>query len=304
MNIDAQSLLDHFEDRVRHGLPVHGVVVERVGEEPLKRMFRAEERENVYSGAKTFTALGIGIARDAALLELDDPVLSHFPDYRGAAAPGVEEMRLWHLLTMTSGSPYTLFTPEEKQVSDIVGNFLSKQRNRPGARFEYSSGCSYLLSRVISRVTGMSLSDYLVNRLFTPLGIWNPLWGSCPEGYTWGGTDLHLTTAEYARLGSLLLGNGEFKGHRIVSREWIELMRNTRVDSTVWTDDPEGTGYGLHVWHCSPEGVYRADGRYGQHCVIMPAHGACVTVTAHHEGRANDILDVIWEGAFGSSGAS
>lgn len=290
---DAWQVLDAH---VSAGLPLYGVVVDRLGEPPAARRYRSDDRENVYSGAKTFTSLAVGIACDRGLLGLDDCVLDHLPQYAATAAEGVEALTVRHLLTMTSGNEFGLFTPEQKRSDDIARAFLAAPlKHPPGSRFEYSSGCSYMLGRLVERVSGRTLRDFAVEALFAPLDIWNPLWATCPRGHTWGGAGLHLTTGEFARVGGLLLREGEWQGRRLVSQAWVRAMHAERVDSSVWTDDPEGTGYGLHVWHCSYPGAYRADGRYGQHSVVVPDRGLAITVTAHHEGDANETLGVLWD---------
>ncbi|MCM3659955.1 hypothetical protein M3148_02935 [Georgenia satyanarayanai] len=49
------------------------------------------------------------------------------------------------------------------------------------------------------------------------------------------------------------------------------------------------------MWACTPDGAWRADGKYGQFSVVLPRHRAAVTITAHHEGAANDILRAVWD---------
>lgn len=294
--------LDAFADRVHAGLPVRGIVLDRLGRRAVARGFgadgganRPESRVNVHSAAKTFTGVAVGIARDEGLLGLDDLVLDHLPHLRARAAPAASGLTVRHLLTMTPGTDHTLFVERERRAADIAGDFVGGPFvAAPGTRFAYSSSCSYLLGLIVERRSGERLRDYAGRRLFGPLGIRDPRWDACPRGHTWGGTDLHLTTAEYARLGALLLRGGTLDGRRIVSTEWVRLMASETVDSSGWTPDVEGRRYGLHVWRCTPPGSFRADGRYGQHCVVLPHHGAAITVTAHHEGDTHEILRCLW----------
>ena len=53
-------------------------------------------------------------------------------------------------------------------------------------------------------------------------------------------------------------------------------------------------GYGYQLWLCSYKGAYRADGMYGQFCIVFPDKDAVITVTSHEEFRANDILRAIY----------
>ena len=41
--------------------------------------------------------------------------------------------------------------------------------------------------------------------------------------------------------------------------------------------------------------TYRADGMYGQMCVVLKDYDAVVTVTAHNEYEHKDILRAIWK---------
>ena len=69
-----------------------------------------------------------------------------------------------------------------------------------------------------------------------------------------------------------------------------------QLDSSGFSSDPESTGgYGYQVWRCTPDGAWRADGKYGQFSVVLPEQRAVVTVTAHNEVVANDILRAVWD---------
>jgi hypothetical protein len=56
-----------------------------------------------------------------------------------------------------------------------------------------------------------------------------------------------------------------------------------------------GLQLGLHVWLCARDGAWRMDGIYGQFGIVLPAHHACVSVTAHYLGPTTRILDCVWE---------
>lgn len=143
----------------------------------------------------------------------------------------------------------------------------------------------------------MILRDYLLERLFGPLNIFNPQWQTCYQGHTVAATGLFLRTEELARLGRLLLQKGEWEGKRIVSASYIDAMATDIISSSQFDNgDPESRqGYGYQVWRCTKPGVYRADGMYGQFSIVMPDKKAVVTVTSHNELRANDIIRAIFD---------
>ena len=71
----------------------------------------------------------------------------------------------------------------------------------PGTHFIYNNAASFMLSAIVQRLTGLPLVDYLVPRLFGPLGIERPVWDSTPSGVNFGGWGLYLTTEDIARFG-------------------------------------------------------------------------------------------------------
>ncbi len=290
------ALLHGFRLRnIEQNLGVYGIHLHREGHEPVEHRFRADDLVHLYSGSKTVTALAIGIARAEGLLDLDDAVISFFPGYRHAE--GVETMTVRDLLRMASGNTFTWWGPGQLAEPDLLGAFLvSELVAEPGARFEYSNGCSYVLSRIIHAVSGQDLRDYLMSRLFEPLRISNPQWMRCPQGFSQGAIGLHLRTAQFARIGQLLLQGGRWDGDQLVPSEYITRMHTDLIDNTTFSPDPEGqAGYGYHVWRCTVDDAWRADGKYGQFSVVLPRRRAVVTITSHNEGVANDILRAVWE---------
>ena len=202
------ALLHGFRLRnAERNLGVYGIHLHREGHEPVEHRFRADDLVHLYSGSKTVTALAIGIARAEGLLELDDAVISFFPGYR--YAEGVEAMTVHDLLRMASGNTFTWWLPGQLEEPDLLGAFLTSELvAEPGSRFDYSNGCSYVLSRIVHAVSGQDLRDYLMSRLFEPLRIRNPQWMRCPQGFSQGAIGLHLRTAQFARIGQLLLQDG------------------------------------------------------------------------------------------------
>ncbi|WP_324652351.1 serine hydrolase [Georgenia sp. H159] len=290
------SLLTGFRLRtVERNLGVYGIHLHREGHEPVEHRFRSDDPVHLYSGSKTFTAVAVGMAQAEGLLDLDDAVVGFFPEH--PHADGTEAITVRHLLQMTSGSPFTGFGPGQAEEPDLLGAFLTAEPvAEPGSSFRYSNGSSYVLGRVVHAVSGQDLRDFLLPRLFEPLGISNPQWMRCPRGYSLGGVGLHLRSSEFARLGQLLLQDGRWEDSELVPAGFVERMRSDVVDCSDFSEDPESSaGYGYQVWRCTVADAWRADGKYGQFAVVLPRHRAVVTITAHRESASNDILRAVWE---------
>ncbi|WP_207947735.1 serine hydrolase domain-containing protein [Occultella glacieicola] len=294
MTRDANLLTGFRLRNAEQQLGAYGIHLHRDGHESVEHRFRADDRVNIYSGSKTFTSLAVGIARGEGLLELEDAVVGFFDGT--PVADGNERITVRDLLQMSSGNPFNWFEPPQDSPTDIAATWFGTEPVRPpGERFEYSNASTYLLGRIVHAVSGQDVREYLMPRLFDPLGIAVPQWHRCPLGFPEAAKGLHLTTSEFARLGRLLLQDGQWDGTQLVPADYVGAMHTDIVDTTHHGVDPESVaGYGYQVWNCTPDGAWRVDGKYGQFSIVLPAQRAVVTITAHNEKAPNDLLRAVW----------
>jgi len=251
-------------------------------------------RRDVYSVSKTVTSLAIGMLESDGALSLDDPVLTHLPGLADTAAAGTEKMTVRHLLSMTAGNAYRWADDDADHPGDPARDFLATPLvAEPGSTYHYRGGNTYVLGRIVHSISGRDLRDYLVPRLFAPLGIRNPQWLRCPLGFPLAAIGLQLRTSEITRIAQLLLHEGTHGGQRLVPAAYIARMTSDTTETG--RAEPDNRTYGLHVWRCARDGAWRMDGIYGQFGIILPAHRATVSVTAHYQGPTTQILDCVWE---------
>jgi CubicO group peptidase (beta-lactamase class C family) len=274
-------------------LGVYGVHVYQNGRTIAEHRFRSNDRENLYSASKTFASVGIGIAESEQLIKLTDSVMEYFPEYKAVAFPGSEKITIINLLQMSSG--HLLQDLSKYNTHDRAELFFTtKMETAPGLTFFYEDLCTYMLGRIVEKVSGKSMLEYLKPRLFDKLDIINPMWHTCQNGHTSCAGGLYLTTEEFSRIGITLLQSGVYKDHQIVPADYIKRMHTNWVDTTSKNDPETKGGYGYQVWKCTPPNTYRADGMYGQFCVVLKDYDAVVTITAHNEIEPKDILRSIW----------
>lgn len=218
-----------------------------------------------HSMSKTVTGLTLGFLYDEGKLSLDARVLDFFPE---VSSPDEKYLTLtiFDLLTMRGGSGFAeLGTVTEDKWTDAF--FESKPATKIGEEFSYNSINSYILGRIITKITGVSLYEYTTEKVFTPLGITNHFWEESPEGYTKGGFGLYLSAESFAKLGLLVLNKGMFGGERILSEEYVSKMCEPIADAP---NSIGGFDYGMHVW-VSPDGEeILFNGMLGQNVWIYP----------------------------------
>lgn len=292
--IDALEQHEHPLDAVQSFMLLrHGNVVAEGWWAPYQPAFP----HMLYSLSKSFTSSAIGIAVAEGLLTVDDPVLQFFPDDAPAdPSDHLRAMTVKHLLTMNTG--------HHEDTMEIVWDgsddnwpraFLSLPvEHEPGSWFVYNTPATYMLSVIITQLTGESLVDYLRPRLFEPLGIENPVWDTDPRGRSLGGSGLHITTDDIARFGQMYLQKGKWNGRRILSEDWIADATTAHSDNSNTLVNPDSiVGYGYQIWRSRPSGSYRADGAFGQYCLVLPEQDAVLAMTSGVRDTQL-VLDRVW----------
>jgi CubicO group peptidase (beta-lactamase class C family) len=256
-----------------------------IGDDEAQHRWRSDDRVNIYSVSKGVSALAAGMAADAAILTLDTCVAELLPTMQ--FGEGVEHVTLRHLLTMTSGIDFAWFGSQEAPWPDIAQEMLRRPSRGAGEVYQYSDASTYVAMRMLGAVVG-DVRDWLMPRLFEPLGIHNPQWHRCPLGWIVGGTGLELRTEELARIGRVLRDRGTWHGDQLVGADWIDAMHADWV-STGWEGD--SSQYGIAAW-AGPGDGWRLDGLYGQYVYVDHARHAVVTITAHEETRDHRLVQI------------
>jgi hypothetical protein len=191
---------------------------------------------------------------------------------------------------MTSGIEWVekLYTPGETIMKMYESanrtNFVLNQpmTAAPGSSFYYNSGNPYLLSALITKLTGQSAFDYAKKELFEPLGIKSAKWRKVDaQGVTDGETGLSLSPHDMARIGYLYLHNGQWEGKQIIPSSWVERVKSGPVTATF------GLHYGNLWWSLPEKGAYMALGRHSQRILVIPKFDIVVAMTGYLNDTEN-----------------
>jgi CubicO group peptidase (beta-lactamase class C family) len=254
--------------------------------------YDASTRHTLYSLTKSFTSTAVGMAVAEGRMTVDDPVLPAFPeDAPAEASDQLKAMRVRDLLSMSTGhhaeAPFGATEPWTR-------SFLAQPvAHKPGTFFLYNTPGSYMLSAMVEKAVGTNLLDYLRPRLFEPLGIESPVWTSSPQGVTIGGYGLNIRTEDIARFGQLYLQKGQWKGRRLLPGAWVEAATSRQVSNGSKPESDWEQGYGYQFWRCR-HGAYRADGAFGQFCIVMPEQDAVVAITSGAKDM-QAVMNLVWD---------
>jgi CubicO group peptidase (beta-lactamase class C family) len=91
----------------------------------------------------------------------------------------------------------------------------------PGTKWTYNSGCTILLSGIITKKTGQSAEEFAKEKLFSKVGITNWEWETGPNGVTNTGWGLSLHPVDMAMFGYLYLKKGVLNGKQTVPENWV-----------------------------------------------------------------------------------
>ena len=227
-----------------------------------------------FSVAKAFISALVGIAiSEGKIPDTNTRIVTYFPELQNQ---GLDRVTIDNLLVHTSGIHY-------KEIKNHVGGNLEFYWGKdlstdvfnihaafpPGDHFEYSNINTQLLSMILERATGMSVSQYLQEKIWKPLGMEYPaswsLSSSRDDGIEKAFCCLNARTTDFAKFGRLFLNRGNWNGKQIIPESWI--------DKSLHSSKENGQRLTYHYnWGIGPKkyGCFFAVGLYGQFIYIYP----------------------------------
>ena len=270
-----------------------------------------------WSMAKTVTGVLIGMLVSDGLLALDKP--APVPLWQRPGDPRAE-ITLRHLLQMRSGLRHTEAGDPPYESSEVRMLFLDGRDNmarwaseqpleaEPGKMFEYSSNTSVILADIAARALTTSdkpearrkaVADYLQQRLFGPLGMTSMVPEFDASGTLVGGSLMHATARDWAKLGEMLRLKGRAPGgEQLVPQRWVEAMV---------TPSPASPHYGFQTWlnreipgsepsehplfpDRAPKSLFSLIGHMGQYVLVSPEQRVTLVRLGHSDSAERPVM--------------
>ena len=255
------------------------------GEPETVNLTETNRCQNVYSVAKAFCVTAVGILWDRGMIRLEDKVCSILSDE--LPSEGMDDR--WRLCTVEMALSHQIGLPggfldiDVTHMREFGEDFLHYMltfplQYIPGTNSIYTDGAYYLISRVVEKIAGLPLDDFIWREIGLPLGFEELAWSHCPQGHAIGATGLYITAADMAKLGALYLGHGAYQGKCVFSHEWADI-----VFENCFSFDPHRTGK-----------YYAKGGMNGQKLYVIPCQNRVVAMQSYG-GNTEVIGDWICE---------
>jgi len=264
--------------------------------------------QNTFSVSKSILSLAIIKAIELGHIEnIDEPITKYIPELleRDSA---FGKIRIGDLLRMKSGINYsddmtfplvncdnvlTYYHPDLRKVA------LKKTRigTQPNHEFLYNNYNPLLIGLILERATTMRLSSFMEEYIWTKIGTSYPaIWSTDENDFEKMESGFMASPIDMAKVGRLLLTNGEYKGREIISKQ--KLAEFTYPVSKIEMPEDQLWGYS-HFWWSLPDGTANppifANGHMGQFIYVNPKT-KCIII--RNGLRQGDFYDDYWTKIF------
>jgi CubicO group peptidase (beta-lactamase class C family) len=248
--------------------------------------FSDTSHSNSFSMAKTFLSALTGIAIGEGKIDsLSVPLHQYIPEY---AMDERKNITLKHAITMCTGmdfeesysSPFTY--PAEAYYGTELKSLTMKYKPKhpPGQYFDYQSGNTTLVGMVLEKATGKTISDYLSEKLWTPMGceqsaFWNL---DHANGFEKAFCCLQSNARDFARLGQLYLDSGRWQGKQLIPESYVtqSLQSFANLPEDGYSETFPYYGYSWWLMKYNGKIIPYAQGILGQYIFIIPEHNMVV----------------------------
>lgn len=257
-----------------------------------------------WSVAKSITAALTGILVKEGKLDVNAP--APVAEWKGT---GRERITIKQLLQQTSGLDYE----ENYRKPGSAATMLFKKGNAaayavqlplkyaPGSVFNYSSGNSNIISRIIRQATGeKNYHAFPCEWLFYKAGMYSVVLEPDASGTYVGSSFCYATARDYARFGLLYYNNGKWNNEQILPEDWVKATVQPSAADTLqqygyqfWLNGFNKNDLTQRWYADVPADMYFADGFGGQDIYIIPSKKLIVVRLGLHVTDENKLLKEI-----------
>ena len=268
--VSSKAIYEFYKELEKHKIENHALIMMKDDEivfENYVYPYSADMPHTLFSVTKSIVSTAVGFAIDEGLLSLNDRISDIFGEYPRDRSEEWERLTLRHVLTMQSNKEFS-FTQD--MTGDYVGMFMKAPFRTENKGFLYSNNDAHMAAAAVQKVAGMNLVDYLMPRLFEPLGIEKPFWETNFLDENIGGTGCYLKLRDLAKICRCYADGGKWNGEQIIPEWWTKAATRLQVTH----ENGKDSGYGYLFWITN--GRFSMDGMFGQRVTYIPEHNAVI----------------------------
>lgn len=288
----SSSVIEKFIRRLdENGYAMHSVMMargEKIFAEGHWKPFDAGFHHRLNSVTKSFVAIAVGLLADEGKLLLSDKICRFFEEINfDNTDENIRNLTIEDMLSMrtVSGSPKGHWVRDQK--NDRIGDFFGAASVKyADTLFRYDSDASYILCVLVERLSGMSLTDYLKQKLLCKMDF-SPHTDciKCPDGYSWGDSGLLCRTKDLLKFAKFVMDKGVYNGNRLISEEFITRAVSKISDTNQNGFEAHNTfGYGYQIWKTYEDG-FAFFGMGDQLVICIPKKEFIFVCTADNQGN-------------------
>jgi len=239
-----------------------------------------------WSMAKSITNLQVGILVKDGALDLYAPAT--VPLWKDSSDPR-SKITLDQLMRMSSGLHFN----ETYGINTDVSSMLSVEKNAgyfasdkplqfdPDTHWAYSSGTTNIITGIIKRTIGGDFQkyyQYAQDKLFKPLGITSAIMETDASDTFVGSSYFYASARDWAKLGQLMLQNGQWNGQQILPVNWVKYSTTptktaprNQYGAQFWLNAKSNSANVKRTWPSVPADAYYMGGYQGQYVVTIPS---------------------------------
>lgn len=305
IGISSKSVKKYIKILERNEFSTHSIVMLRHGKvfyEAYWEPFHKDFLHRIYSSTKSFVALAIGFLKQDGLIDLDAPAVSYLDDdITKNACDEVKKQTIRDMLIMSTAgmcrvSGFFKEKPEDRlrYYYDCAGPESPIKPTLTGSTFLYDSSGSFVLGCIVEIITGMSLMDYLREKLFDKIGFSKEAYClTCPGGHSWSDSGIICRPMDLAKVLQFLLNEGKWNGEQILDKDFIKEATSSLVSSKRAAHrNASAYGYGYLIWR-TPGNGFGFFGLGNQLALAFPDYDMVFVVTADNQTNAKMGEDIM-----------
>lgn len=291
MGIKSENILSFIKVLEDTRLATHDVLIMRHGKiiyEAYWKPFDKDFRHRMYSVTKSFVAIAIGFLEQEGKLSLDDKISKYYAEeLKNQPDMNMHNQTIRHMLMMsTAKMEKSWFSAKPKdRVKFYFQNDLTESRPS-GTLFQYDSSGSFVLGALVEKLSGMSLIDYLRNRLFDKIGVSKEAYClKCPGGYSWGDSALLCTPRDLMLVAQFMMNKGRWEGEQILNEKFVTDATSKLISNSYLNDDEfDKQGYGYLIWRTFDNSFF-FNGMGCQFAICVPEKDIIMVYNADNQGK-------------------